>query len=146
MVLNVVLIASLIIGYRGIREAATARNADMLVWAIGPIEEVKPDLAVLFDAPVYLHRNAEDGVEESGWSDAQLEAAQRVSVRLQRLSYLARTGMISKEHLIEMWAPTFVRSWERLEPWVKDLRVSNREPAAIEDGAFSRKDFELICS
>lgn len=144
VVLNVVLIASLIIGYRGIREAATARNADMLVWAISQIEEVKSELGVLYEAPDYVQQLTGTRADGAGWSDRERDAAYRVSIRLQRLAYLARSGMISKEHLIEMWAPTFVRSWEKLEPWVKDLRLSNGEPVAVEDGGFSRKDFELF--
>lgn len=63
---------------------------------------------------------------------------------MQRLSYMANAGLISQEHFIAMWGPTFASAWDVLEVWVKHKRLKNGEAMELKDGAYSRKDFEVF--
>jgi hypothetical protein len=134
VLLNGILLASVIYAYRSLRESQLTRAADVMIWAVSQMEEIKDDLKLL--------RQASRQIDI--WPDDVSLAAQRVSVRLQRLAYMARSGLISKDHFRAMWGLTFVEAWEKLEPWVHKRRTDNGEPRAAKDGAFSRVDFEEL--
>jgi hypothetical protein len=137
IVINVLLLASIVLGVRSLHETKKSRDADMMTLVLEQIEPIKADMRLL----------AQSGTYEA-WknNDETKRAAQNISVRLQRLAYMGRTGLINQKHLIEMWGPTFVKQWQTLKPFVQDVRVNNQEPANLEDGAFSRKDFELFAA
>ena len=132
--LNLILLASVILAYKSLRESQDTRAADIIIWAVQQMEEIKPDLERLRVASRQC----------DAWDSEIKTSAQRVSVRLQRLGYMARTGLISKAHFRGMWGMTFVEAWEKLEPWVQQKRKENQEPLAAKDGAFSRIDFEEL--
>ncbi len=104
---------------------------------------IKTEINIISKAPNY------GTIEEikksnfvSPWSLEEEAAAQKVSVELQRLAYMANSGLISKTHFKKMWGKTFTDSWIKLEIWVKHKRLKNNEPIELKDGAFSRNDFE----
>ena len=143
VILNAILVGSIVVGYRSVKQAVLARDAEMLIWAVGQIDEIKPDLRTLRDSPPY---SSSQSAQPERWDADSEDAAEKVSVRLQRLSYMALAGLISKPHLIEMWGPTFSATWAKLEPWVRQKRLQNGEPPAIADGAFSRKHLEIFAA
>jgi hypothetical protein len=53
VLLNIVLIVSVVIGYRGLRESAKSRDATFLVWAAERVDGIKPMLRELLTAPPY---------------------------------------------------------------------------------------------
>ena len=141
VLLTAILLAGVFFGYRNLREAVRTRDASLFTWAILRMEELKPHLAVLRSA--LGSDSSKDAEGNSQSRHLEIEAsAHRVTVELQRLAYLANSGLISEIHLREMWGPTFVEAWELLEEWVKNKRRENGEPIELEKGAFSRKDFE----
>jgi hypothetical protein len=132
--LAAVLLISLLYAYRTIKETQSARHANLLIWAIEQMEQIKEDITTV--------QNADRNFRS--WTDKEQTAAQRVSVRLQRMGYMARCGLIEKRHFRTMWALTFIDMWEKLSEWVKEKRRSNSETAEVADGAYSRADFELL--
>ncbi len=143
VLLNVILIASVIVGYRGLKESALSRDASLLVWAMQQMTEIREDLEALYNAPLYGTLAEIKLLDfKSPWPQEVESAAYRVSVELQRLSYLANSGLISKVHFMKMWGPSFVKAWAVLEMWVKHKRIINGEPIDLALGAYSRNDFE----
>jgi len=134
VLLNLILIVSVFYAYRTLKSSEQARTTDILIWAIDQMEEIKPDIATV--------RSIGQPVE--AWSAKQNQAAARVSVRLQRLAYMTRAGLIEASHFQAMWAITFVDMWDRLAPWIRQVRGSHGEPLTAAAGAFSRVDFELL--
>ncbi len=132
--LTLVLLLSLRQGAHSIRETALSRHAELLRWAMEEMEKVKPDINTL--RSIYPEQNTL--ANQGQWQ----RSAQKVSVTLQRLSYMAEHKLIPKKHFREMWGPTVLECWYLLENCTKDKRVSNGEPAELVKGAYSRKDFE----
>ena len=129
--------------YKSLRESVLSRDATLLIWAIEKMSTIKTEINIISKAPNY------GTIEEikksnfvSPWSLEEEAAAQKVSVELQRLAYMANSGLISKTHFKKMWGKTFTDSWIKLEIWVKHKRLKNNEPIELKDGAFSRNDFE----
>jgi hypothetical protein len=143
VLLNIFIIAMVVVGYRSLRESVLSRDASLLTWAIQRMTEIKEDLDAIRQAPPYgTLSDIKLPTFVSPWVGELEDAAYRVSVELQRLSYLANSGLISKVHLQKMWGPTFVEAWDLLETWVKHTRLRRGEPLELSDGAFSRNDFE----
>lgn len=134
LLLNFILLFSVFLAIKSLKEAVKMRNVEILKWACLEMEKVKDELEVLKQAPKY----------SEGWTDETDRAAKKMSSSLQRMAYFALHRLIDEEHLINMWGYTFTGSWENLKPWVKDLRKKNGEPEEIEYGAFSRRDFEVF--
>jgi len=143
VLLNIVLIVSVYIGYRQVREALLTRDASLLTWAMERMTAIKADLRLLEGAPAYgtLQQLQSDDFR-SPWPPEFEQAAQNVSSELQRLAYMANSGLISKTHFRKMWGPTFAKAWVVLRLWVMYRRFKNGEPLRVEEGAFSRVDFE----
>lgn len=146
VLLNIVLIVSVVIGYRSLRESAKSRDATLLIWATERMDTIRPLLEQLRAAPAYGSLNdIRAGSDFSApWSPELLGSANRVGIELQRLSYMANKGLISREHFIAMWGPTFVAAWEILEVPIKHRRLKNGEPMHLHEGAYSRRDFETF--
>lgn len=133
LLINLFLLITVFHGMKSIRETKMTRDADMMTLVLEQIEPIKSDM--------YLIRHSGNYSE---WCENEkvVQAANRISIGLQRLGYMGLSGMINKRHLIEMWGPSFVQQWKLLEPFVKDLRDKNNEPRELSKGAYSRKDFE----
>jgi hypothetical protein len=143
VLLNIVLVATVVIGYRSLKESVLSRDASLLTWAIQRMAELKDDLETIRHAPPYASLAAITSQSFVSPWDAHVEAAAyRVSVELQRLSYMANSGLLSKIHLQKMWGATFAEAWSLLETWVKYLRLRKGEPVELADGAYRRNDFE----
>jgi len=143
VLLTGVLIATVVIGYRSVKESVLSRDAALFTWAIQRMTEIKEDLDTLRHAPPYgALSDIKAPTFVTPWGPEIEGAAYRVSVELQRLAYLANSGLISKVHLQKMWGPIFAEAWGLLEAWVKHRRLTKREPLELSDGAFSRNDFE----
>lgn len=145
VMLNVILIVSVIVGYRSLKESVMSRDATLLVWAMERMTAIKRDLRALGDAPPYgsLQEIRSPGFT-SPWTKDLEKAAYRVSVELQRLSYMANSGLISKVHFRKMWGANIAEAWELLETWVKHRRLTRGEPTEVSEGADTRRDFELF--
>lgn len=145
VLLNVILIVSVIVGYKSLKESVLSRDASLLTWAMERMTVIKEDLDALQNAPSYgTLQQVMSANFHSPWVKEVEDAAYRVSVELQRLSYLANSGLISKVHFKKMWGPTFVKAWKLLEVWVKHKRLKNGEPIELKDGGYSRNDFETF--
>jgi len=143
VLLTGVLIATVVVGYRSLKESVLSRDASLLTWAIQRMSDIKEDLDTVRRAPPYgTASDIKSPTFVTPWVQEVEDAAYRVSVELQRLAYLANAGLISKVHLQKMWAPTFVEAWGFLDTWVKHKRLKKHEPLELSEGAFSRNDFE----
>lgn len=143
LILNILLLLSVIIGYKTIKEEVKNRDSSLLQWAMTEISKIKDDTKYLENAGKYCHGDFEDEDFDVLWTKEQIDAAYNVSISLQRLSYMAIEGLISKEHFAKMWGPTFVKQWDILEIYIRHKRHTNGEPLDLESGAFTRKDFEM---
>ena len=136
VLINLLLLASLIMAVKNLKEARKSNTSQILFWAIEQMEEIKEDIVVL------------QGLKKSYtmWSDAELHSARRVSYRFQRLSYFARNGLIDKRHFKKMWGVQIVKMWALLKDWIVSLRVAAGEPVSAKTGAYLRADFELLAN
>lgn len=142
-ILNIIVIVTVIVGYRSLKESILSRDASLLTWAIQCMSEIKEDLDKVRQAPPYgKSSDIKSPSFKTPWQQEEEKAAYRISVVLQRLSYLANSGLISKIHLQKIWGPTFAEAWDLVETWVKYKRFKKGEPIELSDGAFSRNDFE----
>ncbi len=141
VVLTIVLLLGLRQGSHNIREASLSRDADILRWAMAEMDTLKPLIRTVTDAHQRQPYN-EQSLEES-WLPAELDAAHQVSIKLQRIGYMAWNNLISRQHFMNLWGPMYLCCWYALEPWVIEKRRKLEEPDSIEDGAFSRHFFEI---
>lgn len=140
--INFFLLVSVIFAYHTIKEEVKNRDSTLLLWAMDEMSKIKSDLSLLRDAGDYA--NGELGSEEYevAWSKETVDAAYRVSIVMQWLSYMAMSGLISREHFSKMWGPAFAKAWDSLEPYIHHKRFLNGEPLTLAEGAYSRNDFE----
>lgn len=144
--LSILLLIGLRQGSKSIKESSLSRDADILRWAMSEMDELKPKITIITDA----HKRKafcdcdDNHTEEfkSTWSKEELEAAQSVGVKLQRIGYMALHNLISRNHFMNLWGPMYLASWYALESWVKYKRFELNEPQKISDGAYSRRYLE----
>ena len=149
LLINVFLLVSVIFAYRTIREEVKNRDSSLLLWAMDEMSKIKLDLSSLHNADLYAYGELGSEDHEVAWSKETIDSAYRVSIIMQRLSYMAMSGLISKDHFSKMWGPAFIKAWGSLEPYIHHKRFVNGEPLTLKDGAYSRNDFEkyvLYCS
>ena len=146
VVLSILLLAGLRQGSKSIKESSLSRDADILRWAMSEMDELKPQIRTITDAykrkPFCSCENEHIKEFESTWGKDELDAAQSVGVKLQRIGYMANQNLISRDHFMNMWGPMYLASWYSLEAWVKHKRLKLDEPQNISDGAYSRMYFE----
>jgi len=142
LLINVFLLVSVIFAYRTIKEEVKNRDSSLLLWAMDEMSKIKPDLSLLHNADRYSYGELGSEDYEVAWAPENVEAAYRVSIVMQRLSYMAMSGLISKEHFSKMWGPAFVKAWDSLELYIHHKRFLNGEPLTLAEGAYSRNDFE----
>jgi len=140
--INFFLLVSVIFAYRTIKEEVKNRDSSLLLWAMDEMSKVKSDLSLLHAAGDYSNGELGSDDHKVSWSQETVDAAYRVSIVMQRLSYMAMSGLISKEHFSKMWGPAFVKAWNTLEPFIHHRRFLNGEPLTLAEGAYSRNDFE----
>jgi hypothetical protein len=46
---------------------------------------------------------------------------------------LVKRGIIDKDIVCDLWAPTFMNGWDRLSSWVMTRRITNNVPALYEN-------------
>jgi hypothetical protein len=132
--LAILVIISVWYARKSLHESRNSRAAEVLIWAAEQMDAIKPDIARLNAADQDFHK----------WSAEEEMAANRITVRFQRLGYMARQALIDKGHFRRMWGRDFVVLWAKLGEWVIELRRRNGEPLTVKDGAFSRVDFQLL--
>lgn len=133
LIVNVSLIFTVIFGFKTVRAGQISQNTHVLIWAAKQMDDIKD----------HIHTIRTSKPNQKNGDKYEL-AAIKASAVLQRLAYMALNGLIDKVHFKNMWGLTFVRLWQELEPWVKEKREQNGEPREMEDGAFSRIDFERL--
>ncbi|MGE6648182.1 hypothetical protein ACQKE0_02805 [Shewanella colwelliana] len=155
-VLMVILTGLLLYGLRqgshNIKESALSRDADILRWAMGEMDLLKPAIRLITDAhkrhPFCCCPKEHIKHNDCYWNSDELKAAHEVSVKLQRIGYMALHNLISRNHFMNVWGPMYLSTWYALEPWVKHKRLDLDEPSRIEDGAYSRiylEQFAVYC-
>ena len=146
VVLSILLLAGLRQGSKSIKESSLSRDADILRWAMSEMDELKPHIRTITDAhkrkPFCGCENEHIKEFESTWGEEELDAAQSVGVKLQRIGYMANQNLISRDHFMNMWGPMYLASWYSLEAWVKHKRLKLDEPQNMSEGAYSRMYFE----
>ncbi|MGI1986428.1 hypothetical protein [Shewanella glacialipiscicola] len=144
--LTAFLLYSLRQGSKNIKESALSRDADILRWAMAEMDILKPAIRVLTDAHkrIAYCQCTDNHIKEfeCNWTPEELLAAQEVSVKLQRIGYMALHNLISRNHFMNIWGPMYLSTWYSLEPWVKHKRLEMDEPLTIEEGAYSRMYLE----
>lgn len=144
--LTILLLYSLRQGSKNIKESALSRDADILRWAMAEMDILKPAIRVLTHAHKRVpYCQCPDGHVkefECNWTNEELLAAQEVSIKLQRIGYMALHNLISRNHFMNIWGPMYLSTWYSLEPWVKHKRLELDEPLTIEKGAYSRMYLE----
>jgi len=152
VILTLFLLYGLKQGANNIKESSLSRDADILRWAMTEMDLLKPAIKILTDA----HKrspycsNEETHLKDfvSDWTKEELTAAQEVSVKLQRIGYMALHNLISRNHFMNIWGPMYLSVWYSLEPWVKHKRLDLGEPLTINEGAYSRiylEQFAIYC-
>ena len=128
------------------KESVQSRDADLLIWIMEVMSNIKKPLKKLKDAGPYgTISSIQTHSFTSPWSADDEDAAQLVSVELERVAYLATSGLLgNKEHLWEMWGPMIADAWLLLETWIWHKRLKNGEAIYLQDGALSRKNFEIL--
>ncbi|OOF03795.1 hypothetical protein BZG80_09360 [Salinivibrio sp. MA440] len=142
LLINFFLLVSVIFAYRTIKEEVKNRDSTLLLWAMDEMSKIKSDLSLLHNAGDYSNGELGGEDHEVAWSKETVDAAYRVSIVMQRLSYMAMSGLISREHFSKMWGPAFIKAWDSLEPYIHHKRFLNGEPLTLAKGAYSRNDFE----
>jgi len=146
VILTFVLLVGLRQGRKSIQESTRSRNAELLNWAMEEMTKIKPAIKVVTDAhkrePYCDCIGSLQNTYQSTWSKNELDAAQTVSVALQRMGYFATHDLVSKQHFLNIWGPLYLSCWYSLEGWVKHKRIQLDEPADIAEGAYSRLYFE----
>jgi hypothetical protein len=152
LILTALMLVGLYQGSKNIRESTLSRDADILRWAMSDMDLLKPKIRLLTDA--HKKQSFCDCSEEhtmeytSKWTAEELAAAQEVSVKLQRIGYMALHNLISRNHFMNIWGPMFLSTWYALESWVKHKRLELEEPITLVEGAYSRiylEQFALFC-
>ncbi len=142
VILTILLLYGLKQGSHNIKESSLSRDADILRWAMAEMDLLKPAIRILTDA----HKNHPycncpgEHIKhfDCYWSQEELAAAQEVSVKLQRIGYMALHNLISRNHFMNIWGPMYLSIWYSLEAWVKHKRLDLDEPLTIQEGAYSR--------
>ncbi|NUY56557.1 hypothetical protein HLG76_08275 [Salinivibrio sp. EAGSL] len=142
LLINFFLLVSVIFAYRTIKEEVKNRDSTLLLWAMDEMSKIKSDLSLLHNAGDYSNGELGSEDHEVAWCKETVDAAYRVSIVMQRLSYMAMSGLISREHFSKMWGPAFIKAWDSLEPYIHHKRFLNGEPLTLAEGAYSRNDFE----
>ncbi|APP04896.1 MULTISPECIES: hypothetical protein [Vibrio] len=137
--INVFLLVSVIFAYRTIRVEVKNRDSSLLLWAMEEMKNIKPDSQKIHEAGVYAHGELGSTDYEVQWSRETIDPAYRVSILMQRLSYMAMSELISKEHFAKMWGPDFSKSWTLLEPYVHHKRFLNGEKLTLKEGAHNKQ-------
>lgn len=117
-----------------INESAKTRAASVLIDIYDIMQELRPKWHEVYAYPDDFKL----------WNDNQRALADQVGAQLQNVSYLCLKGLIDFDYVIDNWAGTFVRCWNKLEIFIKDYRVQAGEQADLEEGAFQRRHFELF--
>lgn len=133
-------------GSRSIRESSLSRDAEILRWAMEEMDKLKPAIRIITDAhknkPYCDCKEEHRQTQQTTWGKDELDAAQQVSVTLQRIGYMALHNLISRDHFKNIWGPMYLSTWYAMEAWVKHKRLDLGEPLEIKDGAYSRMYFE----
>ncbi|MCL1099717.1 hypothetical protein [Shewanella gelidii] len=152
VVLTGLLLYGLKQGSNNIKESALSRDADILRWAMSEMDKLKPDIRLITDAHKKHNYcncpNAHQKIHECNWDIEELAAAQRVSITMQRIGYMALHNLISRNHFTNLWGPMYLSTWYALEAWVKHKRLDLDEPLSIKEGAYSRmylEQFAIYC-
>ena len=135
-VLTSVLLIGLWQGKKTLSESRNTRDADILRWTMDLMSDLKVDIKIVTD------EYKKKGSYNKNWTKQAKNAANNVSIQLQRIGYMANNDLISKEHFKNLWGPMYLSTWWSLEEWVKLKRVELDEPREIKDGAYSRMYFE----
>lgn len=132
--LVIVAVVQLVLLRRTINESARARSASVMLGIYDIMNELRASWLELY------------GYSDDfrNWDSGQRLLADRVGVGLQQVAYLCLEGLVDKRYVVGNWAGTFVKSWRKLEGYIRDYRVQSGEPSEIEKGGFQRKHFELL--
>jgi len=132
--INVLLVLTVVIGFKGVQEGQAARSAQVLAWATAQMDAVKADEKRLRNSPLDFR----------DWDDAMQESAGRVCNAYQRMCYYARNGLIDARHFRSNWGVNTSIYWLLLEPYVKSEREKFSDWATAREGAYLRADFEAM--
>jgi len=124
--LNAILIVGIFFAWKTIREQVSQREATLLLWAMGRVTELKPKLDKLYtlylEDPESFELIEKDKQGKLYQENHMNELAREISIEFQRLSYLAESGLISKNHFNKLWGHCIIKAWSVLEEWIKERR------------------------
>jgi hypothetical protein len=132
--INILLLLTLLVGFRSLREGQTSRSAQVLSWAVAQMESVKADERSLRSAPA----------DYEEWNEDIVRSANRICNAYQRMCYFANNSLIDPVHFRRMWGINIVIYWSILERYVQNERAKFNDWPTAADGAYLRGDFEKL--
>ena len=98
---------------------------------------IRPECHELFSFPE----------NHQSWSEEQKKIADTVSVTMELVSFLCSKKFVPPGILGDEFAGPIIKSWQRLNAWIKDYRESLGEEKELSNkGTQARKHFEIIAS
>lgn len=135
--INLILLASVVVGFQNIREGQNSRTAELLRWAMEQMDKVKDDERKLRD----LARRP-----YASWRDDKnaLKSAQAVNNAYSRMAYLANKGLIDIAHFKTLWGVNICVSWFILEEHIKSERRKFSDKEELSKDTIIRPDFNRL--
>lgn len=120
--------------HKDVGESKISRNATVVLYILEKMDELREKWHALYALP-QDHRT---------WNARQKELADYVCMNLQRMAFLAESGLFHNRYLLENYAGVFHKCWQKLEGFVRDYREACNEPCTIEKGALQRRHLETF--
>ena len=118
-----------------LQELSLSRNADVILRVFEVMDALRPKWHELYSLPSN-HNN---------WNDSQKQLADHIGTQLQRVAYLAVTGLVDSKYIKESYPRVFYQCWSILENFIKDYREKCGEPRELKKGVFQqRMHFEIF--
>lgn len=135
--INLILLASVVVGFQNIREGQNSRTAELLRWAMEQMDKVKEDERKLRDLARGPYASWRDDKEA-------LKSAQAVSNAYSRMAYFANRGLIDIAHFKTLWGVNICICWLILEEHIRSEREKFSDRTTPDDGAVIRADFNRL--
>ncbi|MCO6386209.1 hypothetical protein [Aliihoeflea sp. 40Bstr573] len=137
ILINLVLLASVVVGFQTVREGQNTRTAELMRWAMEQMDKVKDDERVVktFSTTPY-----------STWKNdpAATRSAQQVTNAYSRMAYFVNHQLVDISHFRKLWGVNICLYWLLLEEHICSEREKFSDKKTAGEGAFVRSDFELL--
>lgn len=137
ILINMLLLASVVVGFQSVREGQNSRTAEILRWAMEQMDKVKGDERTLKSFAQVPYAQWRDDPEA-------LRSAQQVSNAYSRMAYFVNHQLIDVSHFRKLWGVNICLYWLLLEEHILSERRKLGDHETAVKGAFVRSDFETL--